>query len=345
MIPYSQIENKLEDRTDYGAVVGTLDKDSDVDTVKSKNEGYAGIVRKDKWRDMERRSDERTFYGEIEGEKVAVKNFGAHSLKRLLSEFKTLRCTAINEYRKLEAARKLGLDVSEPLAITDYQGVRQLVKNAGDPSDGEVPFWLTDIGRISSSYDDSQIESHLNSCLKETLRQLSTLKDKGLVHRSMTPISHSGRDEFSVYGSKNLIRKFGEEVNITPTGELKDFEHVQKVRFKRLRKSDWFADPVAETVLSYIWTAQKAGFGAEEASSMVHQAIDEVSEKDGNIYSPRKSSLKKLHEQVSLYRNREQHDQFYQRCMESVPLREVAIQVTHDDKISSPSQYSMDREY
>ncbi|MFB6144255.1 MAG: hypothetical protein ABEJ98_02995 [Candidatus Nanohaloarchaea archaeon] len=349
MIPYSQIENKLEEKVEFESTRHVLENDSDTRTSYASDSSYENIFPEEKSleaSDAERRKGERTFYTEYNGESVAVKISRKTSgslvggLARKLLQLET----PSNEARMLHRARGNGIEVAEPLCAgygsspkSGGETLEFVVKNAGDPKSGEVPYWLTDMGKLSSSYEDSKLESHLNESLQRTLGQLSELRDAGLIHRSMTPISHRVDDGFSVYSEMNFVRHFGEEVNITPTGELKDFEHVKKPRMKRLRRTDRFADSVAETFFSYLWTARSCGFSKKETASSFFQAVEEISGRDENIHRARERTLRELSGEVGSVRKGGK--------MLSTSLRELALQVTHDRKISSPGKYGMNRDY
>lgn len=364
MIPYSQIENKLEDKVEFKATSQVLEKDPKTREMFIGDSSYKGIV-PERYavigsKTAKKRKGERTFYTKYDNEEVAVKfsKKRKYSFKdRVFDKASSRMETPLREARMLNAARENNIEVAEPL-LAAYNprresvqaGVNFVIKNAGKPKNGEVPYWLTDLAKLKPHFDDSTLESHINSSFKRTLSQLKALRENGMVHRSITPLSHHSKDPFSVYKTDQWnIRGFEKEVNITPTGELKDFEHVsprKSVRLlskellgeltfhdsfrgrraisyerKRRKFTDFFGDTIAETTLSYAFTAREAGLGLRAIRDTLRDGLEE----EGN---PEEISEYWLED---LARKSEELVETGQ--MSSKPLQKIARKYTGDSNI------------
>lgn len=272
-----------------------------------------------------RRTGERTVYTEVNGNEIAVKEYPELSAEiqdgRLVPRYETEGLeTPEQEAEMLETARKLGLDVATPLRVNASTEGTYLIKDAGDPETGEVPYWLTDLQYTEITGSD--IESHLAESMEKTMEQLLTLRDEGYVHRSITPLSHRGSDGFSVYQSFNYLRHFSPEVNISPTGELKDFEHVESTAIA----SERFADPVAETVLAYLWTASECDLNADDASSVVAAPISELST-EFDIGIPTYTEVRDVYNDLQ--------DLLAGGRMDTGSIRELASTIAQDDGVQT----------
>lgn len=347
MVDYRQIEEDLELlelepvpgdilqdsrlSTDYRNPETSLSEQLETAYVTTDNRAQESVL----WR----RGDERTSYTNIDGEHVAVK---AYTQTPDTGELET----PINEAEMLEAARNLGLDVAEPLTVTSDPENSYLFKRAGHPEDGEVPYWMTDFPTAvkNGSYTESEVESHLADSFNKTMEQLLTLREEGLIHTSISPLSHATNaswgvdEEFSVYGEQALIRELPREVNIAPTGELKDFEHVAESDYKpshipwNRNPDDGFGQPVAETVATYLWTASAAGLEDKTARDIITGSLDELTT-DYNVELPDQRILEQASENIHWFRKGLTTDQKGREAFDSVPLRKVAQQITGDDVI------------
>ncbi len=271
------------------------------------------------------RLGERTVYTEVKGNEIAIKEYSDLGIETAGDQIETnyetqgLK-TPEQEAEMLEKARKLGLDVATPLRVNASTEGTYLIKDAGDPETGEVPYWLTDLQYTGITGSD--IESHLAESMEKTMEQMLTLRDEGYIHRSITPLSHRGNDGFSVYQGFNYLRHFSPEVNISPTGELKDFEHVESTDTVPER----FADPVAETALAYLWTASECGLGADDASSVVTAPVSELAT-DFEVGVPRQTEVKAVYEDLQ--------NLLAGGRMDTSSIRELASTIAQDNNVQT----------
>lgn len=364
MIPYSQIENKLEDKVEFETTSQVLEKDPETREMFIANGKYRNTVPDRKTvtgsKTARKRKGERTFYTKYDNEEVAVKISKARNYSwkdRLLDKKSSRMDTPLREARMLSAARKNGVEVAEPLLAgynprrnTVQAGINFIVKKAGKPRNGEVPYWLTDISKVRQHFDESTLESHLNTSFKRTLSQLTKLREQNMVHRSITPLSHHPKDPFSVYKTNQWsIRGFEKEVNITPNGELKDFEHVsprksvkllseelfgrltlrdnfqgrRDLSYERKGKkfTDFFGDTIAETTLTYAFTARESGLDKDSIRDILREGFEEAGKP----------------EEVPTYwledLARQSKDLVEEGQMSSKPLQKIALKYTGNKNI------------
>lgn len=278
-----------------------------------------------------RRGQERTFYTATEGESFAIKVYDRGLDDNSLPSTGGRLETATQEAEMLEAARSAGIDVAVPVAVNRSEDETFLVKNAGNPEDGEVPYWITDLGYLGQSgeYDESDVESHLADAMEKSMRQIMELQEQGIVHRSLTPMSHRENHGFSIYEDFLNVRYLSPEVNFTPTGELKDFEHAERPP----GDTQNIGDPIAETVLTYLWTATGAGLDNDTAASVVAAPIDELSV-DYDIAAPEEANLRTIAGYVSNFAlSTGQNPERAQGRMPAWQIKNVVHQITEDDDI------------
>lgn len=337
MIDYDQISGILGEEIPLNHSNRQLVRSSDVDNVfENSNWDGAETIILGNPRDFaefytlaERRGDERTFYADTDNDKVAIKVYGQgrNDIRARNSGLET----ANQEAEMLQAARDAGIDVAEPVAVNRTDSETFLIKNAGSPENGEVPYWITDVGHLGQSgeYSESGVESHLAEAMETSMRQLMELSERGIVHRSLTPMSHRENDGFSVYDGFNNVRYLSPEVNFTPTGELKDFEHAER----SFGDNQNIGDPIAETVVTYLWTAKGAGLDDDTAASVVSGPIDELST-DYDIMAPNQADLRQIANSISDFALETGQDPDRSRgYMSATPIREVTRQITGDIRI------------
>ncbi len=202
---------------------------------------------------------ERTSYLKIKGVYVAVKK--SSGIKDVLLEAKMLK-----------KARECGLRAATPLRVSVKDSHGLLFKKAGYP-DGEIPYCLTDLVKIEEHFRPSKIESHITDALETTMKEFMKLAENGLVHTSISPISHQWQRVPFDITSDGPIRGWDPNINILPTGELKDFEHVEDEAYdeaydQRL-DSERLSTPISEILFSYAWTGVECGITGKKVAESI----------------------------------------------------------------------------
>jgi hypothetical protein len=236
-----------------------------------------------------RRPEERTFYSSMELIRRFYPFLDMDGRYLALKEFRNLE-NATKEYDMLERGRGIGLQCGIPLAVNclsdlslPYRATKKLVGFLKEKSirhggvqliKQEKPFLLTELKRISDKFQTNELQNYLSNCFRITLAQLYKLMAHDMIHYSITPITHDGRDKWN-YELGGQIATWNWRVNIDAFGNLRDFEHVEQ---KSLEHNE--RQPLSEIVLTYTLVGFELGFNDKDIKEIMKAAVGMISDDD-----------------------------------------------------------------